>query len=157
EGGLVIHYPSCGRSTPRAPADVLRRACRLKQQHTHWGGALIRVELLRLVAAAMVPSVRTLQRAFQRDGINRPRRTQRPRTIPTRPEAPHDLWEVDAVEKKRPRTGTEVSWLSAVDASSGPFWRASFPPQAQWQTIPPQDARALFRRVFARWGLPRAL
>lgn len=33
-------------------------------------------------------------------------------------------------------------------------WRASFPPQPQWQSIPPTTARALFRRVFRRWGLP---
>jgi hypothetical protein len=33
----------------------------------------------------------------------------------------------------------------------------SFPPQAQWQTIPPKDARALFRRVFTSWGLPRTV
>lgn len=39
----------------------------------------------------------------------------------------------------------------------GRSWRASFPPQAQWQSIPPGDARALFRRIFRRWGLPRSI
>jgi hypothetical protein len=33
----------------------------------------------------------------------------------------------------------------------------SFPPQPQWQTIPPGDARELFRNVFARWGRPGRL
>lgn len=33
----------------------------------------------------------------------------------------------------------------------------SFPPRPQWQAIEPEDARALFRGVFRRWGLPRGL
>jgi hypothetical protein len=33
----------------------------------------------------------------------------------------------------------------------------SFPPQPQWQTIAPGDARELFRGVFARWGLPQGI
>lgn len=42
-------------------------------------------------------------------------------------------------------------------STPGRGWWPSFPPQAQWQTIPPKDARALFRRAFSRWGLPRAI
>jgi transposase InsO family protein len=38
--------------------------------------------------------------------------------------------------------------------SRAPCWRASFPPQPQWQAITPHDARKLFRHVFERWGLP---
>jgi hypothetical protein len=42
-------------------------------------------------------------------------------------------------------------------STPGRFWRPSFPPQSQWQTIPPAAARVLFRRVFSRWGLPRTI
>jgi hypothetical protein len=42
-------------------------------------------------------------------------------------------------------------------STPGRIWRTGFPPQAQWQTIPPKDARALFRRVFQQWGLPRTI
>jgi hypothetical protein len=35
--------------------------------------------------------------------------------------------------------------------------RTSFPPPAQWQSITPQQARELFRRVFKRWGLPKGI
>lgn len=119
DDGLAIRYPACGRSTPGHHRDVLRRACQLKRRHPSWGAGRVRVELLGLLAAALVPSARTLQRAFQREGVNRPRRAQRPRTARARPEAPHDVWEVDAVEKARLRTGEEVSWLSAVDVYSG--------------------------------------
>jgi hypothetical protein len=119
EEGLATGYRACGRSTPRHSEAVLRRACQLKRKHPTWGAGRVRVELLGLLDAALVPSARTLQRAFQSQGINRPRRSQRPRTARAKPEATHDVWEVDAVEKKRLKTGVEVSWLAAVDVYSG--------------------------------------
>jgi hypothetical protein len=119
DDGLVIRDPACGRSTPGHHRHVLRRACQLKRRRPTWGAGRVRVELLGLLAATLVPSARTLQRAFQKEGINRPRRTQRPRTARARPEAPHDLWEVDAVEKKRLQTGVLVSWMTVLDAYSG--------------------------------------
>src|SRR3954452_22104962 len=53
DDGLAIRYPACGRSTPRARADVLRRACRLKRRHPTWGGGRIRLELLVSLAASV--------------------------------------------------------------------------------------------------------
>jgi hypothetical protein len=117
--GLDVGYRHCGRSTPRHSGTVLRRATQLKRKHPTWGGGRVRVELHKLLDPTLVPSARTLQRAFQREGVNRPRRSQRPRTARAKPEAPHDVWEVDAVEKKRLRTGAEVSWMAAVDVYSG--------------------------------------
>jgi hypothetical protein len=119
DAGLAIGYRVCGRPAPLHSPAVLQRACQLKRRHPTWGAGRVRVELLGAAGAGAVPSVRTLQRAFQREGINRPRRPQRPRTARAKPEAPHDVWEVDAVEKARLRTGAEVSWLAAVDVHSG--------------------------------------
>jgi hypothetical protein len=119
ETGLAIGYRACGRPAPLHSPAVLQRACQLKRRHPTWGAGRVRVELLGLLDAALVPSARTLQRAFQSQGINRPRRSQRPRTAQAKPEATHDVWEVDAVEKKRLKTGVEVSWLAVVDVYSG--------------------------------------
>jgi hypothetical protein len=119
DAGLAIGYRECGRPAPLHSPAVLQRACQLKRKHPTWGAGRVRVELLGLLDAALVPSARTLQRAFQSQGINRPRRSQRPRTARAKPEATHDVWEVDAVEKKRLKTGIEVSWLAAVDVYSG--------------------------------------
>jgi hypothetical protein len=86
--------------------------------------------LLGLLGPAAVPSARTIQRAFRLEGINRPRPPQRPRAARARPGAPHDLWEVDAVEKKRLGTGAEVSWMAAVDVYSGALLAGELSPPA---------------------------
>lgn len=147
EAGLAIGYGACGRSTPRHSAAVLRRACQLKRRHPTWGAGRIRVELLGTLDPALVPAPRTLQRAFQAEGINRPRRAQRPRNARVQPEAPHDVWEVDAVEKKRLKTGAEVSWLAAADVYSGallagvlspPGAVADDPPGGRPSLVPPR-------------------
>lgn len=138
EEGLAIGYGACGRSTPGHSQTVLRRACQLKREHPTWGAGRVRVELLGPLDAALVPSTRTLQRAFRGEGINRPRRSQRPRTARARPEAPHDLWEVDAVEKKRLKTGAEVSWMAAVDVDSGAILAGELSPPGPMADDPPE-------------------
>lgn len=143
DDGLVIRYRACGRSTPGHDPSVLRRACRLKRRHPTWGAGRVRVALLGRLDPAPVPSARALQRAFQREGINRPRRSQRPRTARARPEAPHDLWEVDAVEKKRLKTGAEVSWMSAVDAYSGALLAGELSPPGAVADDPPEGCAGL--------------
>jgi hypothetical protein len=148
EEGLAIGYRACGRSTPRHSEAVLRRACQLKRKHPTWGAGRVRVELLELLDAALVPSARTLQRAFQSQGINRPRRSQRPRTARAKPEATHDVWEVDAVEKARLRTGAEVSWLAAVDVYSGALLAGELsPPGAVADDSPRRRAGLVSPRV----------
>src|SRR5690242_16581562 len=99
--GLVVGYHACGSATPAYPDAVLRRACRLRREHPGWGAGRVRVELFESLGPGDVPSVRVLQRAFQRAGVNRPRRPQRPRTVARSAAAPHELWQVDAVEKAR--------------------------------------------------------
>lgn len=143
EGGLAVGYRACGRSTPRHSGAVLRRACQLKRRHPTWGAGRVRVELLGVLDPALVPSPRTLQRAFQREGINRPRRSQRPRTARAKPEAVHDVWEVDAVEKKRLRTGAEVSWLAAVDVYSGALLAGELSPPGAVADDPPEGRPGL--------------
>jgi hypothetical protein len=143
EEGLAIGYGECGRSTPRHGEAVVRRACQLRRRHPTWGAGRIRVELLGLLDAPLVPSARTLQRAFQGAGINRPRRSQRPRTVRAKPEAPHDVWGVDAVEKKRLKTGAEVSWMTAVDVYSGALLAGELSPPGPVADDPPEGRPGL--------------
>ena len=143
EEGLDVGYHQCGRSTPRHSGTILRRACQLKRKHPTWGGGRIRIELLKLLGPTLVPSTRTLQRAFQGEGINRPRRSQRPRTARARPEAPHDVWEVDAVEKKRLKTGAEVSWMAAIDVYSGALLAGELSPPSPMADDPAEGRAGL--------------
>ena len=64
--GLVVGYHACGSATPAYSDAVTRRACRLKRGHPGWGAGRIRVELLESLGPGDIPSVRVLQRAFQR-------------------------------------------------------------------------------------------
>jgi hypothetical protein len=34
---------------------------------------------------------------------------------------------------------------------------SELPPQGHWEEAPPGEIREMFRRVFTRWGLPRAV
>src|ERR1700719_2470002 len=108
--GLATRYYACGSATPTYSEAILRRACRLKREHSGWGAGRVRVELLESLGSHEVPSARVLQRAFLRACVNRPRRSQRPRAAIRRATAPHEIWQVDAVEKARLKTGAEVSW-----------------------------------------------
>lgn len=152
DAGLVIGYSACGRSTPGHSGLVLRRGCQLKRRHPNWGAGRVRVELLGLLEAGLVPSTRTLQRAFQREGINQPRRSQRPRAVRAKPEAPHDVWEVDAVEKTRLKTGAEVSWMAAVDVYSGALLTAELSPPAPMANDPPERRAGLVSSCFPTLG-----
>jgi hypothetical protein len=152
EEGLATGYRACGRSTPRHSEAVLRRACQLKRKHPTWGAGRVRVELLGLLDDALVPSARTLQRAFQCEGINRPRRSQRPRTARAKPEATHDVWEVDAVEKKRLKTGAEVSWMAAVDVYSGALLAGELSPPGAVADDSPQRRAGLVSPRFSTVG-----
>jgi hypothetical protein len=117
--GLVTGYHACGSSTPAYPDAMIRRACQLRRAHPKWGAGRIRVELLEHHKPATVPSVRVLQRAFQQDGINRPRRRQRPVSSTMQATSAHEVWQVDAVEKARLQTGAEVSWMAVTDQFTG--------------------------------------
>ena len=58
--------------------------------------------------------------------------------------APHDVWEVDAVEKERLAVRRRRSaGCRSPTPTRGGCWPASFPPQAQWQAITPAGRAGL--------------
>jgi hypothetical protein len=108
------------------------------------------VELLEHLPAAAVPSVRVLQRAFQRAGVNRPRRSHRHPTVSIVASAAHELWQVDAVEKARLRNGAEVSWLAASDVFSGAMLAAELsPPSSMAERHDARRPRVVSPRIHA--------
>ena len=98
-------YSRCGRRHTAATEALFQAACALKRNHPTWGAGIIRVQLSEQYPGQAVPSVRALQQAFRRAGVNRPR-PPRPSTPATpRATVPHQIWEVDAKERVRLASG----------------------------------------------------
>jgi transposase len=112
-------------------ADAVRQqALALRQQHPSWGAGLIRVILRRQQIAESLPSERTLQRWFHEAGLGPAPAGRRPTSNPHRAQAAHEVWQMDAKERVKLKTGVRVSWLRIVDECSGAvLWTAVFPPR----------------------------
>ena len=150
-------YSRCGRRHTAATEALFQAARALKRNHPTWGAGIIRVQLSEQYPGQAVPSVRALQQAFRRAGVNRPR-PPRPSTPATpRATVPHQIWEVDAKERVRLASGQRVSWLAFTDEASGALLATPLSPQGRWQNVPPTAIRDMFRRTFTRWGLPEAV
>jgi hypothetical protein len=136
---LAVSYQACGRATPK-PADALVQAVlQMRRDHPTWGAGLIRVMLRpqRLDAAA-VPGVRTLQRWLARAGLAPAPVGRRTKGVPRRAKRPHEVWQMDAAEQVRLRSGIRICWLRLVDEASGAvLWTKVFPPAA----LAPRAAR----------------
>jgi len=96
--GLAPNYHSCGRRVPPHIQELLRIACDLKREHPAWGAGLIRLQLRNHSHDPDLPSVRTLQVAFVRAGVNRPRRRRAAVVVIPQAVQPHEISQVDAVE-----------------------------------------------------------
>ena len=133
-------YSRCGRKLAPSVQALVEAACRMKQEHPGWGAGLIRVKLINSSNEQVIPSVRTLQQAFVRAGVNRPR-PPRPRTPPTpRATEPHQIWEVDAKERIPLASGQTVSWLAFTDEASGALLAAELsPPRLLGEGPPGRD------------------
>ena len=70
---LAPDYRSCGRPVPTRIQELLQIACDLKRDHPARGAGLIRLQLRKHVHEGGLPSIRSLQLAFARAGVNRPR------------------------------------------------------------------------------------
>jgi len=130
--GESVLLPSYWRKEPSpAPVDAMReQALALRREHPTWGAGLIRVHLRR---RGSLPTERTLQRWFRQAGLGpAPKGRRRPAAIARdgRAEQPHEVWQIDAKEQIRLRSGRLVSWLRIVDEGSGAvLWTKVFPPR----------------------------
>ncbi len=113
------YQPGPGQPADRHP--LYAQALALRQQHPSWGAGYIRVRLAGAADAAVLPSERTLQRWFRQQHQPPAAPGRRPSTPTSRATAPHDTWQMDAVEQLRLGSGQGVCWLRLVDEYSGAF------------------------------------
>lgn len=129
-GTLQPNYAACRQTGPRKPVAVYQAAIAMKQQHPRWGALLIRLELMKTFAQAVLPAERTLQTWFRQAGVNRRRSSQPAQPPVPRGAAVHAVWAVDAKEKMELGDGSGASWLTITDEASGAILQtAAFPPQ----------------------------
>jgi hypothetical protein len=131
-GGPDALYPSydqCGASTPKPAESLVQAAVGLRREHPTWGAGLIQVMLHRRLPNQPLPAVRTLQRWFQRAELSPAPVGRRSAADSRRAQRPHEVWQMDAAELVKLRTGQLVSWLRIVDECSGAvLLTAVFPP-----------------------------
>jgi hypothetical protein len=100
----------------------------LRKEHPTWGAGYIRLRLAKL-SKQSVPSERTLQRWFTQLRQTPAPTGCRPTAESGRAMAPHQTWQVDAVEQLRLGSQEGVCWLRLVDEFSGAFLSTTvFPP-----------------------------
>jgi hypothetical protein len=132
QGGLAALFPSydrCGAATRKPAEPVLQTALGLRREHPTWGAGLIRVMLRRRQPDESPPTERTLQRWFLRAGLAPAPAGRRPAADSRRAERPHQIWQMDAAELVKLRTGQRICWLRIADECSGAvLWTAVVPP-----------------------------
>jgi transposase len=126
--GLVPHFFNCGVKKLTDRQRLYRRtALWLKRLHPKWGAGFIKVLLERRYHKRW-PCTRTLQRWFKQAGLvaKKTRFAYEQASWVTKP---HDLWQVDAKEKLRLKSGRRCCYLTFVDQKSGSLLKAFvFPP-----------------------------
>jgi hypothetical protein len=128
---LAAAYPHGGRVRADTVPRLQDRALALRREHPPWGAGFIRVLRGRQACAASLPTERTLQRWFRGAGLGPAPQGPRPAAAPARARQPPEVWQVDAKERVRLRSGQPLSWLRVVAECRGAvLWTAVFPPRA---------------------------
>lgn len=134
----------------------IERIARTRQRHRHWGAKKIQVCLLRQHGQA--PATATIARWLKRMGLTSPRK-RRPRKacwvkVPplTRATGPNHVWTADFKGWFRSGNGQRVEPLTVRDLFSRYVLIIRLLPDQRWQ-----PARAVFRQLFKRYGLPRVI
>ncbi len=158
QDNLAPAYDRCGR--PKAsPSTVIKEAMCLRQQHARWGAGLIRVLLQEKHGKAEVPGTRTLQRWLRRLQEKPAPPGRRAARESRRARRPHEIWQMDAAEQKRLKTGQPISWLRLVDECSGAvLGTAVFPPrelEPSARRANPENAAETIRALRFTAGIAR--
>ena len=102
-----------------------------------------------------LPSPRTLQRWFEKQALPAAPPGRRPVLAIAPAERPHDVWQMDAVEKMPLATGQGASWLRIVDECTGAVLDTKAFPQNSFASVGTWTVQTQLRRVFSRWGRPQ--
>ncbi len=125
---LAPRYGGCGRRPAQEQNPFHQKLLDMRTEHPDWGAEYLLVQVSALGSA--LPSARTVQRWFRKEGVNR-LRGKAPKTAKVWASKVHDIWQVDAKEQVALPDGGEVCWLSATDEKSGALLGAAlFPLQS---------------------------
>ena len=117
EAGLQSQYSSCGRP-PKFPESMRQRAIALRQAHSQWGAAYIRLQLQMEYPEQALPAARQIQRWLHSAGLQA-LRTRLPRSPGTWVQKPFERVQVDAKERLKTQDGQECCYLNFTDEHSG--------------------------------------
>lgn len=163
-------YQAGGRSglqdRPRRPRDSPRQISarwlsalrQLRRAHPTWGPRKLRVRLRAQRPRVRLPAVRTLARWLQRLGLVARKRRRQKRGPWLKPRLrrlahrPNDVWTIDFKGWFRLRDGSRVDVLTIRDLKSRFLLDLRLVPGQTEQAV-----RPVLRRVFGRYGLPRAI
>jgi transposase len=138
EEGLRTGYRR-GPGPVRSDRGIYVQAMAWKGEHASWGAGLIRSMLQQRWPEKEIPHERTLQRWWERGGINTPRRRRKlgygklKRAV-----AVHETWQTDGVEVNG------CSWITVTDEKSGAVLAAHiFPLQTSRPDSPARGSDAV--------------
>lgn len=154
---LAPHYAVCGRQRPWPNQQLFHDALTLRREHPAWGAGLIRVFLQDRWPNEPLPSVRTLQRWLHRAGLGPAPRGRRPKAARAQARRPHEVWQMDAVERIRLAGGQWACWLRLTDEYTGAILFTRVFAVERWAQVTAPDVQNALRQAFARWGRPRRL
>ena len=146
------------RSPGRTPERWLKAIRRLRCHHRRWGAKKIRQGLRRQFPRQHLPAVRTITLWLTRWQLTRRRRPRSPRSLwllrppLTVPRRCNQVWTVDFKGWFRTTNGQRIEPLTVRDLFSRYLLAVRLLPDQQWWR-----ARAVFRRLFRRFGLPRII
>lgn len=148
-------YDHCGSNQPCGTGrEILDEALRLRREHPTWGAPLIQIKMRHAQPRRVLPTARTLQRWFQKQAVPAAPTGRRPASVVAPAERPHEVWQMDAVEKTPLVTGQCISWLRIVDEWTGAVLDTKVFDQGNFASVGPCAVQTHLRRVFSRWGRP---
>lgn len=146
QDNLSPAYDRCGRP-PASPSTVIKKAVQLRQHHARWGAGLIRAVLQDKDPEMEIPCTRTLQRWLRRLREKPAPPGRRPVRESQRARQAHEIWQMDAAEQKRLKSGQQISWLRVVDECSGAVLRTAVFPPRELEPSPDSANPAISARI----------
>ena len=158
ENAIAPCYDGCGTNQSHGTRqELLDEAFQLRKQHPTWGAPLIQIKLRHVHPRRALPSPRTLQRWFEKQAAPPAPTGRRPALVVAPAERPHEVWQMDAVEKTPLATGQGISWLRIVDEWTGAVLDTKVFNQSSFASVGTWTVQTQLRRVFSRWGRPERL
>lgn len=115
--GLAPKYENCGSSAPKYEALIYRAVRCLRTWHEGWGAGRIQALLAQKYPGKALPSTRTIQRWFRRNGQIK-LKSKQPKEGRQRAKKVHQVRQIDAKEELKLANGQQACWLNIEDEFS---------------------------------------